>query len=370
MNARNGTHPVTRKKFVLIEQIAQYAPQPLARGDGQEPLNPVAVLAGFHVGNMTRQVFSIIQKPLHPFGKSREPSDHLRIEHLARDERQEPDHRADAEGKSLPIDTELVVVKAVLLVPQAGAAKTIHRVRNRHEMLEKFRRHVFIRRVSFGKFERDGQHRRAIKGHPRSAIGLFQVAARGQRFRAIEHADVVQTEEAARKNVFAFDILAIHPPRKIQQQLLKNARQEMAVARAFRARDLIDAPCSPRMNGRIHVVEREFVRGQLSIGMHVPFAHKEHELLLGEIGINAGKGDHVEREVPGGVPRVLPFVRHRDDIPVEQVQPIPIAAFPAACRWRRVGRVALKPVFHDVVVELLRHHQPGVSLADDKSFFR
>src|SRR5213075_1283066 len=38
--------------------------------------------------------------------------------------------------------------------------------------------------------------------------------------------------------------------------------------------------------------------------------------------------EHVEREVPRGVPRVLPFVGHRDDVGVQHVMPMVVARRP------------------------------------------
>jgi hypothetical protein len=40
--------------------------------------------------------------------------------------------------------------------------------------------------------------------------------ARGEGLRAVEDADVVEPEEAAREQVVAFEILTIHPPREVQ----------------------------------------------------------------------------------------------------------------------------------------------------------
>ena len=75
---------------------------------------------------------------------------------------------------------------------------------------------------------------------------------------------------------------------------------------------------------------------------------------LANCGSIARERDHVEREVPGGVPRVLPLVGHRDDVAVEQVRPVAVAA-----RRARLGGGGGWPgspssqSFDDVVVELL-----------------
>ena len=49
---------------------------------------------------------------------------------------------------------------------------------------------------------------------------------------AIEDADVVEAEEAALEDVVALGVLAVDPPGEVEQQLLEDALEEDAVARA------------------------------------------------------------------------------------------------------------------------------------------
>jgi len=49
------------------------------------------------------------------------------------------------------------------------------------------------------------------------------VAAHGQRLRTIEHADVVEAEEAAFEDVVALFVLAVDPPGEIQKELVEDA---------------------------------------------------------------------------------------------------------------------------------------------------
>ena len=93
---------------------------------------------------------------------------------------------------------DLVVVKPVLLVPQPGAAESVHGVGDRDEMLEELRGHVFVGGIGFaGKFQGHGEHGRAIERHPGCAVGLLEHPAGRQRFGAVEDPDVVQTEKSA-----------------------------------------------------------------------------------------------------------------------------------------------------------------------------
>src|SRR6266404_1398599 len=154
-------------------------------------------------------------------------------------------------------------------------------------MLEEFAGDVFVSRVLFRQLQSYGQHVQAIHTHPTGAVRLFEVASRGEWRGAVKDSNVVEAQESALKNVCAIRVLAVHPPGKIQEQLVKNFFEESAVGDAAHAPlDFVDAPGSPGMNGRIHIAESPLVGRQLTVGMHVPFAQKKNELLLGKIGID------------------------------------------------------------------------------------
>ncbi len=141
---------------------------------------------------------------------------------------------------------------------------------------------------------------------------------------------------------------------------MEDALEELGVLLAgARAVDLVDPPRCPRVHGRVHVVERPLVRGQLSVRVHVPLAAEEEQLLLRELGIDGGHRQHVEREVPCRVPRVLPLVGHRDDVRVVEVGPLVVATGVARWRRRRQRRVAFEPLADVVAIVLLRPEQPG-----------
>ena len=57
----------------------------------------------------------------------------------------------------------------------------------------------------------------------------------GSGARTVEHADIVEAEEAALEDVQALRVLAVHPPGEVQQQLVKDALQEIQVAVAAAA---------------------------------------------------------------------------------------------------------------------------------------
>ena len=163
---------------------------------------------------------------------------------------------------------------------------------------------------------------------------------------------------------FSLQVLTIDPPGEIDQQLVKDTHQEFAVCLALDARgNFVDAPGSPGVHGRIHVGKIPLVGRQLAVRMHVPFAQKEHELILGVIGIDQGHGDAMESEIPGGVPGILPFVRHGDDVRVVKRAPVVISAIAARRVGRRLRGIAGEPALHIIVIALLAPDQPGEGLA-------
>ncbi len=95
-------------------------------------------------------------------------------------------------GTTCPSTQRLVVVEAVLLVPEPGPAELVHRRGDADEVLEELRGDVGVRRVLARELERDREHRGAVERHPGRGVGLLQPPAPGQRLRAVEEADVVE----------------------------------------------------------------------------------------------------------------------------------------------------------------------------------
>ena len=132
---------------------------------------------------------------------------------------------------------------------------------------------------------------------------------------------------------------------KFKQQLVEHALEKCAVAlaRALLV-DFVDTPCGPGMHRRIHIAERPLVCRQLSVGMHVPLAQHQHELFLGEIGIDQRQRDAMKSQIPCRIPRILPLVGHGNDVGVIQMRPLVIAAVLALRRRRRIAGIAFEPV--------------------------
>ena len=68
-------------------------------------------------------------------------------------------------------------------------------------MLDELERHVRVLGVVHRELDGDLEHVLAEQRHPGRAVGLLQVAAGRQRRAAVEHADVVEAEEAALEHV-------------------------------------------------------------------------------------------------------------------------------------------------------------------------
>lgn len=162
--------------------------------------------------------------------------------------------------------------------------------------------------------------------------------------------------------------LLVGPKTKVEQQLVEAPLQEGQVRHATRDAlgDLVHAPARVRVHGRRQVVEVVLVRGQRARRVHVPLAHVQDELPLGELGVHDGGGQHLKARVPACEPGVLELIGHLQHlIGVEVAGPVRVAVAPAL-RWRRRERgVAVERQPHAVVVELLGPQQPGEGLALD-----
>src|SRR5439155_25116439 len=102
-------------------------------------------------------------------------------------------------------------------------------------------------------------------------------------------ANIIQSQEAALEDVAAFGVFAVNPPGEVEHELVEDALEECAIARTpALLLDLIDAPGRPGVHWWVHIGQGPLVRGQLSIGVHVPLTQEQGELLLGEIGVYQG----------------------------------------------------------------------------------
>ena len=81
------------------------------------------------------EFWPVFQKPLHPAPESLEVLKIFLFKDLNGDKGKKPDQGACLERDRSSVNFQLVVIKSVRLVPEAGAAQPVHRVGDRHEML-------------------------------------------------------------------------------------------------------------------------------------------------------------------------------------------------------------------------------------------
>ena len=127
-------------------------------------------------------------------------------------------------------------------------------------------------------------------------------------------------------------VLPVYPPSEIEHEFVENPFQKgnipllvISTLHLLFAIYLKNPPRCPRMDGRIHIPEGPLVSRQLAIRVHVPLPSHEDELSLGELRVYESKGDRMKCEIPGRVPRIFPFVWHREDIVTIEVLPFEIS---------------------------------------------
>src|SRR5688572_30156468 len=96
--------------------------------------------------------------------------------------------------------------------------------------------------------------------------------------------------------------------------------------------------------------------------MHVPLPRHQQQLFLGEIRIDQGKCNAMKGEIPGGIPRVFPLVRHRDHVGIVKMPPVRIPALETFARRLGPGWVAFEPAVDVVMIKLLAPEQTGQRL--------
>ena len=356
---------VRRQEFALVQHVAKRVAQLVRIHNREEPALTISRSA--HASNVGGQVVAVFDKPVEPALEIWQAVEQFRLQGLHREERNQSHHGADLHRFALAVrQVQHVVEETVLIVPHGLFAVTAmaHGVGDVEEVLPEFAGDIFIHRIFTGEFQSDGQHVERVHGHPGRAVGLFDVAPGRERRAAVEDANVVEPQEAALEYVHAFRVLAVYPPGEVEHELLENALKERAIAAAVLFLiNLVDTPRGPRVDGRIHVTERPFIGRKLSVRMHVPLTEEENELFLREIGIDKREGYTVEREIPRRIPGVFPFVGHGDDVGVEHMRPIAVAAAFAPLGRSGLRRIAAEPVSLHVVIKLLGPEESRERLA-------
>ncbi len=266
----------------------------------------------------------------------RELAEHVGFEHGRGAQRQQADERAHLQSLPGAVgEAEDVVEEAVLLVPHLVRvlADRVDRPRRSRRSAQELQDEVLVGRVAFGEDERQLEHVLAEQRHPRSAVGLLEAAAGRQRCAAVEHADVVEPEEPALEDAAAARVLAVDPPREVEEQLVERLPQEREVDVVVAAElqvEVVHEQRGERVHRWVDVAEVPLVGRDLPARVQVRGRQHQVELSLGEVGVDHHQRDRVERQVPRRVPRVLPLVGHRDHVVVDHVEPRLVAGAVAA----------------------------------------
>src|SRR5262249_58617331 len=137
------------------------------------------------------------------------------------------------------------------------------------------------------------------KTHPARRVVLFEDGSIRKFLAAINDRDVVEPEKSAFKDVVAFAVDPVHPPRKIHEQLVKTSLEKLRIALAGALLfELEDAPASPRMNRRGHVGEFPLVRRDLAVRMLELFEQEDPEILFCELGVDERGWGGMQSKIP------------------------------------------------------------------------
>jgi hypothetical protein len=266
---RLGHRPdaVVREERLGVEHGCQDARQ-LLRVDDRKP-HAIIDAPLRHVAESVQELGTILREPSQALAEVAEAADRSRSATAAAKIGINPRSSAREWELAAVGQPEDVVVVAVLLVPQplAVAARVIDGGADVHEVLEELRGDVLVHRVLLGELQREAEEIEAIHRHPARAVGLLEVAPRRQPDVRSNTLMLSRPEEAALEDVVAFGVLAVDPPREVDEQLLEDALEELAVGAAVELLlDLVDAHRGPRVHRRIDVAERPLVRGIWPLG--------------------------------------------------------------------------------------------------------
>ena len=211
------------QELVGVEHAGQQRLHPVPADERQQP--PLADPALLPRRDERGEVRAVVQEPVHAALEVGERLEELGLDRLDRQERDQPDQRAHLERDELAgIEMEHVVEELVLRIPQRRRfhVDAVESAGDVQEVLEELRRDVLVHGVVARQLQRDRQHAERVEAHPRRAVRLADVAGDRERRGPVEHADVVQPEEAALEDVAALRVLAVDPPGEVEQQLLED----------------------------------------------------------------------------------------------------------------------------------------------------
>ena len=119
--------------------------------------------------------------------------------------------------------------------------------------------------------------------------------------------------------------LLIHQAKLISSLWKQRSRKSRSALPRADAVHVVDAPDGPGVDRRVQVGELPLVGRDLAVGVLELLEQQDPELVLGELGVDQGEADALERQVPGREPGILPLVGHRHHPQRVEVPPVLIA---------------------------------------------
>ena len=364
-----AAHAERGEKLVRVDEAAQEVLQLVLIDDREHVRVRVVIVNGRHAA--LDDLGAMLDEPVHVLPEDGEGLDPLFLETLDRVQRNEPDQRPYPERHTAPVaEPQDVVEEPILGVPEgAVAADHLHRRADVDVVFEEFRGQTFVDGVGLRQFERDPHHHQREHAHPARGVALLEHSTL-RNLAAIEERDVVEAEEAAFEDVVAAAVDFVHPPCEVEQQFVKAALEEFAIA--FSAADavhVVDAPDRPRLDRRIEIGELPLVCGDLPVRMLELLEEHQPELFLRVVRIDEREHDRVEREIPRREPRVLPLVGHGEDAHRVEVPPPMIAPVMPLLGRGTLRIVSVQPHIDIEQVALLAPQHPRERLALDVLLF-
>ena len=265
-----------------------------------------------------------------------------RAERRGRAQRQQADHRAHPQRH--PVARRRSAARRRRSRPRSSHRPLSYTaVGDVGEVLEELRREVLVGRVVLGEDERHLEQVERVHRHPRRC--RRSAPARPATGSAADRSNgpmLSSPRKPPSKTLLPPAVLAVDPPGEVEQQLVQHPGQEVVVARRRRSRRPAARPRRAPAGSRRRTPTR--TPGSARWGACTTRAAAAAAASLANAGVDVGDRHAVERQVPGGVPGVLPRVRHRDDVGVVQVPPGGVAPVPPAPpAAARAGRVAVEP---------------------------
>ena len=303
---------------------------PAARATGSPAGGVRPPPSRLHVGDVVREVAAVLEEPVHALLEARQAIDDVVLEHLDREQRQQPDHRAHAQ-RHAPVPVQHASGRSRSRPPRpTGPCRRACSSRRRSRRSARRTSTPCPRRPDLlaRQLQRHRQHRarsrtpstpcrRPARGARRSAAAASGRTRRCCRARGSRRRTGCCPSASLRFTHQVKLISSFWNTRARKARSRPPARRRSSCRRASTPRR---APAGSRRRTRTRRP------ASARSGACTTRAAAAASCSFANCGIDPRKRDHVERQIPRREPRVLPLVRHRDHVAVVEVPPVAVAA--------------------------------------------